>query len=195
MGFISEWLIHFVANIRQAKELSLEYWKSIIIDNASLLWQPSRPASLSLAGLTLRPIWLERWFATRSVLLVQVRNPVGLLVSGSYIGGWSAGLGQFQSVPIGCTMSLAWHELRGTSQGCLEQLRKGGMWQPTKPASLLLAGLTLCPNAGSRFWMCYQPRFEIQWDYWCREVYILYIWNTWYFYVVYWIPCYSAEEV
>ena len=44
------------------------------------------PVSLSLAGLTIWPNWLERWLATlQSVLPTQVRNPVGLLVPGRYI--------------------------------------------------------------------------------------------------------------
>ena len=42
-----------------------------------LLWQSSRPASFSPAGLTLWPSWLERWLATLSGLSVQVRNQWG----------------------------------------------------------------------------------------------------------------------
>ena len=49
-----------------------------------LLWQSSRPASFSPAGLTLWPSWLERWLATLNGLSVQVRIPVGL--PGHYIG-------------------------------------------------------------------------------------------------------------
>ena len=41
---------------------------------------------------------------------------------------------------------LAWWEWRVARQGCLVPLRKGGMWQSSQPASLSLAGLTLCPN-------------------------------------------------
>ena len=48
------------------------------------MWQSSRPASFSPAGLTLWPSWLERWLATLSGLSVQVRIPVGLSVSGHY---------------------------------------------------------------------------------------------------------------
>ena len=43
-----------------------------------------RPASLSLAGLTLWPNWLVRWLATLGLLSTQVRNPVGLLLPGRY---------------------------------------------------------------------------------------------------------------
>ena len=49
-----------------------------------LMWQSSRPASFSPAGLTLWPSSLERWLATLSGLLVQVRIPVGLPVPGHY---------------------------------------------------------------------------------------------------------------
>ena len=41
----------------------------------SLPWQPSQPASLSLAGLTLWPKWLERWLVIPSVLSAQVPIP------------------------------------------------------------------------------------------------------------------------
>ena len=41
------------------------------------MWQSSRPASFSPAGLTLWPSWLERWLATLSGLSVQVRNQWG----------------------------------------------------------------------------------------------------------------------
>ena len=40
------------------------------------VWQSSRPASFLPAGLTLRPIWLEHWLATRSRLSTQVRIPI-----------------------------------------------------------------------------------------------------------------------
>ena len=42
-----------------------------------VLWQSSRPASFSPAGLTLWPSWLERWLATLTGLSVQVRNQWG----------------------------------------------------------------------------------------------------------------------
>ena len=48
------------------------------------MWQSSRPASFSSAGLTLWPSWLERWLATLSGLSVQVRISVGLSVPGHY---------------------------------------------------------------------------------------------------------------
>ena len=41
------------------------------------MWQSSRPASFSPAGLTLWLSWLERWLATLSGLSVQVRNQWG----------------------------------------------------------------------------------------------------------------------
>ena len=111
----------------------------------------SRPASLSLAGLALWPNWVERGLATLSVLSVQVRNPVGLLVPGHYTGGSSAGLGETQcidsSLRADCFfMFLAWCEWWVTRQGCLVPLRKGRMWQPSWPASLSRAGLNLWLN-------------------------------------------------
>ena len=42
-----------------------------------VVWQSSRPASFSPAGLTLWPSWLERWLTTLSGLSVQVRNQWG----------------------------------------------------------------------------------------------------------------------
>ena len=48
------------------------------------MWQSSRPASFSPAGLTLWPNWLERWHTTLSRLSTQVRIPVGLSVPGRY---------------------------------------------------------------------------------------------------------------
>ena len=114
------------------------------------LWQSSRPASFSPAGLTLWPSWLERWLATLSGLSVQVRIPVGL--PGHYIGGSSAGLGKAQRIDsslradwLSC-FSLAWWEWRVARQGCLVPLRKGGMWQSSRPASFSPAGLTLWPS-------------------------------------------------
>ena len=46
------------------------------------------------------------------------------------------------------------------------------MWQPSQPASLSAAGLTLWPSwlECSRRWVCYLPRFETQWGCWCRDV-------------------------
>ena len=114
------------------------------------VWQSSRPASFSPAGLTLWPSWLERWLATLSGLSVQVRIPVGL--PGHYIGGSSAGLGKVQRIDsslradwLSC-FSLAWWEWRVARQGCLVPLRKGGMWQSSRPASFSPAGLTLWPS-------------------------------------------------
>ena len=114
------------------------------------LWQSSRPASFSPAGLTLWPSWLERWLATLSGLSVQVWIPVGL--PGHYIGGSSAGLGKSQRIDsslradwLSC-FSLAWWEWRVARQGCLVPLRKGGMWQSSRPASFSPAGLTLWPS-------------------------------------------------
>ena len=48
------------------------------------MWQSSRPASLSPAGLILWPNWLEHWPVTLSMLSTQVRIPVGLSVLGRY---------------------------------------------------------------------------------------------------------------
>ena len=105
---------------------------------------------METSGLTLWPSWLERWLATLSGLSVQVRIPVGL--SRHYIGGSSAGLGKAQRIDsspradwLSC-FSLAWLEWRVATQGCLVQLRKGGMWQSSRPASFLPAGLTLWPS-------------------------------------------------
>ena len=101
-------------------------------------------------GLTLWPSWLKRWLATLSGLSVQVRIPVGLL--GHYIGGSSTGLGKAQHIDrslradwLSC-FSLAWCEWRVARQGCLVPLRKGGMWQSSRPASFSPAGLTLWPS-------------------------------------------------
>ena len=117
-----------------------------------LLWQSSRPASFSPAGLSLWPSWLERWVATLSGLSVQVRIPVRLSVPGHYIGGSYAGLGKAQRIDsslradwLSC-FSLAWWEWRVARQGCLVPLRKGGMWQSSRPASFSPAGLTLWPS-------------------------------------------------
>ena len=114
---------------------------------SNIVWQSSRPASFSPAGLTLWPSWLERWLATLSGLSVQVRIPVGL--PGRYIWGSSAGLGKAQRIDsslradwLSC-FSLAWWEWRVARQGCLVPLRKGGMWQSSRPASFSPAGLTL----------------------------------------------------
>ena len=116
------------------------------------LWQSSRPASFSPVGLTLWPNLSEPWLATLSRLSTQVRIPVGLLVPGRCIGGSSAGLGKAQRMDssfradwLSC-FSLAWWEWRVARQGCLVSLRKEGMWQSSRPASLSPAGLTLWPN-------------------------------------------------
>ena len=116
------------------------------------MWQSSLPASFSPAGLTFWQNWLERWLATLSRLSTQVRIPVGLSVQGHYIGGSSAGLGKAQRIDcllkadwVSC-FSLAWWEWRVAGQGCLVPLRKGGMWQSSRPASFSPAGLTLWPN-------------------------------------------------
>ena len=116
------------------------------------LWQSSRPASFSPAGLTLWSNWLERWLATLSGLSTQVRIPVGLLLPGLYIGGSSAGLGKAQRIDsslradwLSC-FSLAWWEWRVARQGCLVSLRKGDMWKSSRPASFSPAGQTLWPN-------------------------------------------------
>ena len=58
-------------------------WHHVLLLHVILVWQSSRPASFSPAGLTLWPSWLERWLATLSGLSVQVRIPVGL--PGHYI--------------------------------------------------------------------------------------------------------------
>ena len=75
--FVRKW---FYCNISLGFHLDctrIDYFQSW-----SHLWQSSRPASFSPAGLTLWPSWLERWLATLSGLSVQVRIPVGL--SGHY---------------------------------------------------------------------------------------------------------------
>ena len=71
---------------------------------------------------------------------------------GRYIGGSSAGLGKAQRIDnwlradwLSC-FSLAWWEWRVARQGCLVPLRKGGMWQSSRPASFSPAGLNLWPN-------------------------------------------------
>ena len=113
-----------------------------------ILWQSSRPAGFSPAGLTLWPSWLQRWLMTLSGLSVQVRIPVGLSGPGHYIGGSSAGLGKAQRIDsslradwLSC-FCLAWSEWRVARQGCLVPLRKGGMWQSSRPASFPPAGLS-----------------------------------------------------
>ena len=67
-------------------------------NNSLIVWQPSWPASLSLAGLTLWPNWLERWLATLCMLSTQVRILVGLSVPGHDIVGSSAGPGTAQRI-------------------------------------------------------------------------------------------------
>ena len=135
-----------------------------------IVWQSSRPASFSPAGLTVWSNWLERWLATLSRLSTQVRIPVGLSVPGRYIGGSSAGLGKAQRIDsslradwLSCFF-LAWWEWQVARQGCLVQLRKWGMWQSSRPANFLPARLTLWPNWWER-WLAI-PRFEYQWG--CR---------------------------
>ena len=120
-----------------------------------VVWQSSRPANFSPAGLTLWPNRLERWLATLSVLSNPGSNTSGL--AGHYIGGSSAGLGEAQGVDsslradwLSC-FSLAWWEWRVARQGCLVPLRKGGMWQSSRPASFSPAGLTLWPNRLKRW--------------------------------------------
>ena len=114
------------------------------------LWQSSRCASFSPAGLTLWPSWLEPWLVTLSGLSVQVRIPVGLL--GHYIGSSYAGLGKAQHIDsslktdwLSC-FSLAWWEWRVARQRCLVPLRKVGMWQSSRSASFSPADLTLWPS-------------------------------------------------
>ena len=120
-----------------------------------VVWQSSRPANFSPAGLTLWPNRLERWLATLSVLSNPGSNTSGL--AGHYIGGSSAGLGEAQRVDnslradwLSC-FSLAWWEWRVARQGCLVPLRKGGMWQSSRPASFSPAGLTLWLNRLKRW--------------------------------------------
>ena len=132
-----------------------------------VMWQSSRPASFSPAGLTLWPSWLERWLATLSWLSVQVRIPVGL--PGQYIGSSSAGLGKAQRIDsslstdwLSC-FSLAWWEWRVARQVCRVPLRKGGMWQSSQPATFSPAGLTLWPSWLERWlatlsWLSVQAR-------------------------------------
>ena len=55
------------------------------------MWQSSRPASFSPAGLTLWPSWLERWLATLSVLSAQVSKPAGVVARGVYSSSSRAG--------------------------------------------------------------------------------------------------------
>ena len=116
------------------------------------MWQTSRPASFSPVGLTLWPSWLQHWLATLSGLSVQVWIPVGLSVPGHYIGGSSAGLGKAQRIDsslradwLSC-FSLAWWEWWVARQGWLVPLRRGGMWQSSRPVSFSPAGLTLWPS-------------------------------------------------
>ena len=98
------------------------------------------------AGLTLRPSRLERWLATLSGLSSQVRIPVGLSVPGRYIGGLSADLGKAQRIDsllradwLSCFFVACW-EWRVARQGWLVSLRKGGMWQSSRPASFSASG-------------------------------------------------------
>ena len=114
--------------------------------NNNNVWQSSRPASFSPAGLTFWPSWLERWFATLSGLSVQVRKPVGL--PGHYIGDLSAGLCKAQRIDsslradwLSC-FSLAWWEWRVARQGCLVPLRRE---ECDNPAGLLASRQRVCP--------------------------------------------------
>ena len=60
---------------------SIWWYPAIYFSSAYWLWQSNRPASLSLARLTLWPNCLERWLATLSRLSTQVRIPVGFSVA------------------------------------------------------------------------------------------------------------------
>ena len=140
-------------------------FNSTLSSHNRVLWQSSRPASFSPAGLTLWPSWLERWLANLSGLLVQVRIPVGL--PGHYIGGSSAGLGKAQRIDsslradwLSC-FSLAWWKWRVARQGCLVPLRRGGMWQSSRPASFSPAGLTLWPSWSER-WLATLSGLSVQ---------------------------------
>ena len=143
------------------------------------MWQSSRPASFSPAGLTLWPSWLERWLATLSGLSVQVRIPVGLSVPGHYIGGSSTGLGKAQRIDsslkadwLSC-FSLAWWECQVTDRGVWCHW---GREECDNPADLLASRQRVWPfgrvgwSAGSRLWVGYQSRFENQWGCRCRDI-------------------------
>ena len=82
---LSVWWIHIILALVTHTHVSVKW---IISDSDVItpmstyiyiinMWQSSRPASFSPAGLTLWPSWLERWLATLSGLSVQVRNQWG----------------------------------------------------------------------------------------------------------------------
>ena len=81
------------------------------------MWQSSRPASFSPAGLTLWPSQLERWLATLSGLSTQVRIPVGCWCRGVTIKcivvpSWLTLMSYLQDLPFRCR--LFFHAKPGT---------------------------------------------------------------------------------
>ena len=131
------------------------------------LWQSSRPASFSPAGLILWPSWLERWLATLSGLSVQVRNQWGCrdITLGARPQAWvklSALI--VHSEPTDCHVSF-WP---GENGGLPDR----GVWchwgreECDNPAGLLASRQRVWPfgrvgqSAGSRLWVGSQSRFE-----------------------------------
>ena len=81
------------------------------------MWQSSRPASFSPAGLTLWPSQLEHWLATLSGLLNQVRIPMGCWCRGVTIKyivvpSWLTLMTYLQGSPFWCR--LFFHAKPGT---------------------------------------------------------------------------------
>ena len=103
-----------------------------------VVWQPSRPVSLSLAGLTFWPNWLERWLATLSVLSTQVRDPSGLLVPGRHSDIDSCS-GAFKCLN---NLQSCWH--RQTGYGFTSFIYCGRLGKTDKPRGSL--------NAGAKYW-------------------------------------------
>ena len=112
------------------------------------VWQSSRPARFSPAGLTLWPKRLEGWVGHQPRFEYQW----GCRCRDVTLGGSSAGLGKAQRIDHTLRadwlsrFSLAWWEWRVARQGCLVPSRKGVMWQSGRLASFSPAGLTLWSN-------------------------------------------------
>ena len=117
-----------------------------------VVWQSSRPASFSPAGLTLWSNWLERWLATLRGYQPRFEYQWGRrcrdFILGAHSHPWVKPITSIvHSEPTDCHVSLWPGENGGLpDRGVLVPLRKRGMWHSSWPASFSPAGLTLWPN-------------------------------------------------
>ena len=70
------------------------------------VWQSSRPASFSPAGLTLWPSWLERWLATLSGLSVQAPVPLRLSSNVMTLHWHNVDVNKMSTLTL---VTLCWH--------------------------------------------------------------------------------------